>query len=87
MLLLKGDYDDMLPQLSPAPRVGLSPPPSSCTVLEHGINFMEIISTLHVLYSCMEAQCMHISGIQEHLHRQTALLYFRLLSVTLSARV
>ena len=60
---------------------------SSCTVLEHGINFMEIISTLHVLYSCMEAQCMHISGIQEYLHRQTALLYFRLLSVTLSARV
>ena len=46
---------------------------SSCTVLEHGINFMEIISTLHVLYSCMEAQCVHISGIQEYLHRQNNL--------------
>ena len=67
MLLLKGDYDDMLPQPSPAPGVGLSPPPPSptCEQLHNIRAWYKLTSTVHVLCSCMKTQCVYIS---EYLH-------------------
>ena len=53
MLLLKGDYDDMLPQPSPAPRVGQSPPPPSptCEQLHNNIRAWHKLYGISMYYN------------------------------------
>ena len=97
MLLLQGDYDDIHPQPSPAPRVGQSPQPPSPTCEQ----LHNIIIAWHKHYgnnkhcACME---YYVATWRFNVHERACqwytrispstdtLLFFCMLSVSLSAR-